>query len=78
MTATTSRPTTEYEELGLSNMARVLPYLSEFDLARWIGTTEGMARILETRYLPSGSPNTHQNAATSKRLGSEEPPAYKK
>lgn len=41
MTATTSRPTTEYEELGLSNMARVLPYLSEFDLARWIGTTEG-------------------------------------
>lgn len=69
MTATTSRPTTEYEELGLSNMARVLPYLSEFDLARWIGTTEGMARILETRYLPSRQPNTHQNAATQQASG---------
>lgn len=63
MTATTSRTTTEYEELVLSNMARVLPYLSEFDLARWIGTTEGMARILETRYLPSRQPNIYQNVA---------------
>ena len=60
MATSTCRTTTNYEEQILHNLAEVLPYLSEFELARWIGQTEGMARVLEQNSCPSVQSTANQ------------------